>query len=118
MDEALQSIQIIMKYIIRKVVNCPSVEVMMKAESGDNIEEISITPYDANFTDSKSLTSRQKQILDILHLRKDNFPSLHELTRLIGVSSINTVVNHLKGLQTKGYIEKVKHSKKEYKLLK
>ncbi len=107
-----------MKYLIKKVVDYDSVDHLMKSETGKNIHEISITPYETSYVDAGALTPKQKHLFEILHLKKENPPSLRELTKLLKVGAINTVVQHLKALETKGYIEKTKHRKRFYKLLK
>lgn len=107
-----------MKYLIKKVVDYETVDELMKAENTPNIHEISITPYENSYVDAQALTPKQKELFEILHSRKDKTPSLDELRKLIKVGSINTVVDRIKALEKKGYIQKTKHAKRAYKLLK
>lgn len=107
-----------MKYLIKKVVEYNTIDELMRLENGIHIHEISITPYDLSYTEATSLTPKQKELFELLHSRKDQMPSLDEMRKVLKVGSINTVVDRLTALEKKGYIQKIKHSKRFYKLLK
>lgn len=94
-----------MKYIIRKIVEYKTVDELMKKEGGIHIHEISVTPFSPSYSDNRSLSPRQKELLDFLYLRKKNLPSLKEMATFLKVGSINTVVDHIKALEVKGYTE-------------
>ena len=65
------------------------------------------------------LTDRQKKAYDALREFYDMHgfsPTLSELRKQLGVSSLNTVVQYLNALENKGYIVRYKHAKRNIKL--
>ena len=55
------------------------------------------------------LLKRKKQILDYVNIYKSKngfSPSLEEIKRKVGLSSVSTVHHHLKDLEKQGYLEK------------
>jgi SOS-response transcriptional repressor LexA len=60
-----------------------------------------------------SLTARQKAIYDFLlkTIREKGFaPSIHEIGRQFKIASTNGVSDHLKALEKKGYIRRVRQA--------
>lgn len=58
---------------------------------------------------SKELTPRQREVLDALReyqARRGYPPSIRELGKVLGISSLRGVTIHLDALQRKGYIER------------
>lgn len=58
------------------------------------------------------LTKRQKQILDFIkkYSKKNSYsPSLEEIAKHLGVSSVATVHEHLENLKKKGYLDRQEH---------
>jgi len=47
---------------------------------------------------------------------KGNSPTLEEIRAFIGVKAINTIVDHLKAIERKGYIARRKHAKRNIEL--
>jgi repressor LexA len=65
------------------------------------------------------LTSKQQEIYSFLRQyieSKDDSPTLDEIRVFLDVSSLNTVVDHLKALEQKGYIVRRKHAKRNIEL--
>ena len=60
---------------------------------------------------SDPLTSRQQQVLDLIarKLRERGFPpTVRELGKALGLSSLRAVTDHLGALEKKGYIQRLK----------
>ncbi len=58
---------------------------------------------------SKELTARQREVLDAIidyQARKGYMPSIRELGKALGISSLRGVTIHLDALERKGYIER------------
>jgi len=67
----------------------------------------------------KPLTSKQKTIYTYIRnylLEKDFSPTLEEIRSYVGVGAINTVIDHLKALENKGYIVRRKHAKRNIEI--
>lgn len=65
------------------------------------------------------LTPKQQEIYSFLsqYIKKEECsPTLEEIRVFLGVNSLNTVVDHLKALEQKGYIVRRKHSKRNIEL--
>lgn len=65
------------------------------------------------------LTSKQQKIHSFIrqYLEENmDSPTLDEIRRFIGVGSLNTVVDHLKALEQKGYILRRKYAKRNIEL--
>lgn len=65
------------------------------------------------------LTSKQQEIYSFLrqYIKKEqDSPTLEEIRVFLDVSSLNTVVDHLKALEQKGYIVRRKHAKRNIEL--
>ncbi len=68
---------------------------------------------------NQPLTSRQREIYSFLrqYLEKNEMsPTLDEIRVFLGVSSLNTVVDHIRALEQKGYILRRKHAKRNIEL--
>ena len=65
------------------------------------------------------LTSKQQEIYSFLRQyikKEEDSPTLDEIRVFLDVSSLNTVVDHLKALEQKGYIVRRKHAKRNIEL--
>lgn len=65
------------------------------------------------------LTTKQKKIYNFISQyikNKDESPTLDEVRIFMDVGAINTVVDHLKALEQKGYIVRRKHAKRNIEL--
>lgn len=70
-----------------------------------------------NFT--RSLTSKQKRVLDNIQLyisAKGEPPTLDELRKNLGFKSIRTVTQYIEALERKGYIVRRKHARRSIEL--
>jgi repressor LexA len=68
----------------------------------------------------EELTERQQQVLDVIArwLREHQVPpSVRELGKALGLSSVRAVTDHLQALERKGYIERLKGSARTIRLL-
>lgn len=67
------------------------------------------------------LNEREAQILDAIkdYIEANGFsPTVRELCEIVGLKSSSTVHNHLKKLQSKGFITKMGNSPRTIKILK
>lgn len=58
-------------------------------------------------TDGSDLTDRQREVLDFIQLRIDEWgypPTIREIGQHLGIKSTNGVADHLKSLKRKGYL--------------
>lgn len=68
---------------------------------------------------SRSLTSKQKRVLDNIQLyisAKGEPPTLDELRKNLGFKSIRTVTQYIEALERKGYIVRRKHARRSIEL--
>ncbi len=68
---------------------------------------------------SKSLTGKQKRVLDNIQLyitAKGEPPTLDELRQNLGFKSLRTVVQYIEALERKGYIVRRKHARRNIEL--
>lgn len=68
---------------------------------------------------NKALTPQQKTIYTYIKkfiLEKNYSPTLEEIRSFIGVKAINTIVDHLKAIERKGYIIRRKHAKRNIEI--
>lgn len=69
---------------------------------------------------TKNLTQKQKQIFDFIcdYLDKNDFsPTITELAKFLGVSSLRTVTQHLEALEKKNLISRIRHQGRGIRLL-
>ncbi|EKE18898.1 MAG: hypothetical protein ACD_9C00203G0002 [uncultured bacterium] len=68
---------------------------------------------------SKTLTSKQKRVFDYISncLEKSNVsPTISELAKFLGVSSLRTVTQYLESLEKKGFIVRSRHQSRGIRL--
>lgn len=68
---------------------------------------------------NQPITKKQQEIYSFIRQyieKKDDSPTLDEIRVFLNVSSLNTVVDHLKALEQKGYIVRRKHAKRNIEL--
>lgn len=68
---------------------------------------------------NKPLTPQQKTIFAFIKnfiSNKGYSPTLEEIRSFIGVRAINTIVDHLKAIEQKGYISRRKHAKRNIEI--
>src|SRR3989344_9201654 len=68
---------------------------------------------------NKSLTGKQKRVLDNIQLyinAKGEPPTLDELRKNLGFKSLRTVVQYIETLERKGYIVRRKHARRNIEL--
>jgi repressor LexA len=66
------------------------------------------------------MTARQEMVLGLIResiVTRGSAPSVRELAEALGVRSTNGIVDHLKALQRKGFIERTNHQARGIRLI-